>query len=176
MATDQAIVDELLLRKKAGTLKADASDERCKIRPLSNEQITKAESQLGFPLPSLVRRVYSEVANGGFGDSYGLLGLIGGPKNESGFDAIKLLLSFRKPDPDDRFWRWPAGLLPIGHSGCGMYHCVDCKSKRGKIILFEPNPHEDGGSWRDAFFPFSPSFNKLMSDWLEGKDLWGAML
>lgn len=173
--TDESIIGELLRRKKSNTLKADSTDAECKIPPLPVDQIPKAESQLGYILPSLFVRLYTEVANGGFGDSYGLLGLIGGPKNEAGFDVMQLLEELRKPDPDDRFWKWPDGLLPVGHLGCGMYHCVDCKSKRGKIILFEPNPHEEGRSWRDAFFPFSPSLNKLMSDWLDGKDLWEGM-
>jgi hypothetical protein len=173
--TDQSIIDELLRRKKAGTLKADAIDVPCKVRPLAHDQVAEVESLLGYVLPLLLTRMYTEVANGGFGDSYGLLGLIGGPKNEAGFDSARLLKELRKPDPNDRFWKWPDGLLPIGHLGCGMYHCVDSKSKRGKIILFEPNPHEDGCSWRDAFFPFSPSLSKLMSDWLDGNDLWGGM-
>ena len=116
--------------------------------------------------------MYTEVANGGFGDSYGLLGLIGGPKNESGHDAVRLWKEFRKPDPEDELWKWREELLPIGHLGCGMYHCIDCRSKPGRIVLFEPNPHCEGESWEDAFFPFCSSLNRLFSCWLDGGDVW----
>lgn len=33
---------------------------------------------LGFPLPPLLRALYTQLANGGFGPMYGLLGLAGG--------------------------------------------------------------------------------------------------
>ena len=40
--------------------------------------LEEAESRLGFKLPILLRRLYLEVGNGGFGPSYGLLGISGG--------------------------------------------------------------------------------------------------
>jgi cell wall assembly regulator SMI1 len=39
--------------------------------PATEEEVTQAEMQLGFALPSLLRRVYLEVGNGGFGPGYG---------------------------------------------------------------------------------------------------------
>ncbi len=37
-----------------------------------------AEAELGFALPALLRRLYLEVENGGFGPGAGLLGVEGG--------------------------------------------------------------------------------------------------
>ena len=46
--------------------------------PATEEQIRDTEQQLGFPLPPLLRLLYTEVANGGFGPPYGIVGTPGG--------------------------------------------------------------------------------------------------
>jgi hypothetical protein len=45
--------------------------------PVTREAIYDAEQALGFALPELLRRLYEEVGNGGFGPGYGLFGLFG---------------------------------------------------------------------------------------------------
>lgn len=174
MPSDDSLIAELIRRRDSGELRSDMSNAKRLPKPLAVEKIATAEAILALSLPGVLSRIYTTVANGGFGDSYGFLGLMGGPKNEAGLDAIGLWKAFMKPDPSDPRWRWRSYLLPIGHLGCGMYHCVDCRTKNGKIIFFEPNPHEDGDSWSDAFFPFCPSLNKYFSVWLDGGDLWEA--
>jgi len=44
------------------------------------EAVNAAEQAVGFPFPCLLRRLWTEVGNGGFGPGYGLLGLEGGPE------------------------------------------------------------------------------------------------
>jgi len=45
--------------------------------PTATEQpIRETEQQLGFPLPPLLRLLYTQIANGGFGPGTGLLGLL----------------------------------------------------------------------------------------------------
>lgn len=45
--------------------------------PLLDEELRESEEMLGFPLPEFVRRVYTQVGNGGFGPGYcGVLGLL----------------------------------------------------------------------------------------------------
>ena len=138
--------------------------------PVSSDVIAKAEQHLGFRLPASLTEIYTRVGNGGFGPSYGLLGLVGGAVNESGEDAVSLYERFRKLDPDDPHWRWPEGLLPVGHLGCAMYACVDCTSERGPVIWFEPNPHTDGESWDDSFFRLADSMTAWLEAWLDGGD------
>lgn len=43
--------------------------------PASAEEIAEAEKLLGFKLPELLEDLYTQVANGGFGPAYGLLGV-----------------------------------------------------------------------------------------------------
>ena len=44
----------------------------------TESQLADAERRLGFALPPLLRRLYAEVANGGFGPGSGILGVAGG--------------------------------------------------------------------------------------------------
>jgi hypothetical protein len=62
--------------------------------PLTGEQLEEAEARLGFAVPPSLRSLYESVGNGGFGPSYGLLGLSGGAKQEDGYDAIEMLEAY----------------------------------------------------------------------------------
>src|SRR5437764_4002398 len=42
--------------------------------PASEEQLLMTETTLGFPLPPLLRLLYAQIANGGFGPGGGLRG------------------------------------------------------------------------------------------------------
>lgn len=46
--------------------------------PATDAQLKNTEKILGFPLPSFLRTLYQEVANGGFGPGAGLRGAVGG--------------------------------------------------------------------------------------------------
>jgi hypothetical protein len=175
--SDNEIIIELLIRRKQGTLKAetirdDGFGTVCRRKPLDQTSVPTFEQTLGYALPPLLRRMYCEVANGGFGESYGLIGLFGGARDDTNRDVQQLLRDFRKPDKDDPKWKWPDGLIPAFYAGCAMYLCVDCRNSNGRVWLFEPNNHEDGRSWKNSFIPFSPSLGKMMDDWLNREDLW----
>lgn len=177
LRSDDEIINELQHRKMLGTLMAGTvrdvdSDTLCRQKALDEMALSLFEKSLGCRLPPLLRRMYCEVANGGFGESYGLIGLVAGARDDTNRDVQQLFRDFRKPDRNDPKWRWPDGLLPVIHLGCAMYLCIDCLSSNGRVWLFEPNIHEDGRSWKSSFIPFSPSLRKMMDDWLDGKDLW----
>lgn len=46
--------------------------------PATQEHLFAAEAALGFPLPTMLRALYSQVANGGFGPGFGIVGVPGG--------------------------------------------------------------------------------------------------
>src|SRR4028119_998412 len=53
--------------------------------PVATEaEIADAERRLGFPLPLLLRRIYEEVGNGGFGPGGGLIGIDSGYPDSEG--------------------------------------------------------------------------------------------
>lgn len=175
MHTEAEILSELKRRKAAGQLAADDSPREADATPLSDREIADAEHRLGFRLPRMLRAIYGEISNGGFGGAYGWLGLVGGATNECGQDSVTLYELCREADPGDEHWHWPEGLLPICRLGCGMYHCVQCLDEALPVIWFEPNPHADGEPWDDSFFPFSASLREYLSAWLDGVDLWAKL-
>jgi hypothetical protein len=64
-----------------GRLRAKLNDPQkdgFKYPPATEEQLLATEEALGFPLPPVLRALYAEIANGGFGFGYGLRGAIGG--------------------------------------------------------------------------------------------------
>lgn len=46
--------------------------------PATEQQIRETEQQLGFPLPQLLRLLYTQIANGGFGPGFGIIGAVNG--------------------------------------------------------------------------------------------------
>ena len=46
--------------------------------PATEQQLLATEAALGFTLPTALRNLYTQVANGGFGPGFGILGTIGG--------------------------------------------------------------------------------------------------
>jgi hypothetical protein len=80
--------------------------------PASPEAVEEAQVMVGYPLPGLLRRLYLEVGNGGFGPGYGILGVRGGHGDDYGRTAIDL----------DRTWGTPEGLLAICY--LGLWHLL----------------------------------------------------
>src|ERR1044071_3132257 len=101
--TGALIVDASLLKKlrarAADRARAtdDAKRQRARVfPPIDQKTVAAAEKRLGFKLPAPLRVLYTRVGNGGFGPAYGLLGLVGGAKNEERRDAVSVYEVFRK--------------------------------------------------------------------------------
>ena len=125
------------------------------------DAVAGAESRLGFRLPSLLRRLYVEVADGGFGPGYGLFSL--GEHASSGRHAETLVEALDKLSADPR---WSAHLLPLCDWGCANWSCLDCGTDNGAIVTVAgeqdfANTGHTLGSWLGA--------------WLDGVDLWKTM-
>lgn len=146
--------------------------ERLLPKPASLGELDTAERALGLQLPALLRRLYTDIANGGFGPGYGLIGVPpDGATDDLGQNLVSLYTSYRERDPADPHWRWPVGLLPVAHLGCAMYACVDCTVQGSAVIWFEPNPHDDGTPWDECFIPLADSLETWLGGWLDGRDL-----
>jgi hypothetical protein len=91
------------------------------------EGITEAERVIGFPMPPLLRRLYLEVGNGGFGP--GVLGVPGCRYVGAVFEDIADL--YREgPDPSGAI---PAGVVLLHDWGCAMWTLVDFRDPAGPI-------------------------------------------
>ncbi|MGH4035246.1 SMI1/KNR4 family protein [Actinomycetota bacterium Odt1-20B] len=96
--------------------------------PATREAITEAEQVIGFPLPSLLHRLYLDVANGGFGPNEGILGVRGGASQGDWEDLAEIYQ--HGPDPSGRI---PVGLVPVYDWGCAIWSLVDFRDPAGPM-------------------------------------------
>jgi hypothetical protein len=136
--------------------------------------VAKDESRLGFTLPALLKRLYAEIGNGGFGPGYGLIGLTNGVPDDTGSTAPVIYEQFRQARTHEPGWHWPYGLLPICHWGCAILSCVDCADVNFRMHIFDPNAHVSD-DWSDCHFEESLSFESWIRAWASGADLWDQM-
>jgi hypothetical protein len=148
--------------------------------PLVEEEVEESEALLGFPLPSFVRRLYTQVGNGGFGPGYGgVLGLVHGATDESNLNAVERYRGWLEwqPDPGDYAlepdavvvpWEWPRGVLAICHWGCAIYSCIDCNHPDVPVLRFRQDCYHPTVAVRDLMAPASPSFAAWLEAWLAG--------
>lgn len=126
--------------------------------PATIEEVEAAEQELDFKLPNLLREIYTQVANGGFGPGYGLLGLPpDGATDDQGKNIVSLGLAV--PDPNDLTeYTWPDNLLPIFYYGCAIYACLDCTNENGPIFMW------DSGELDKS--PWVASLREWLENWL----------
>jgi hypothetical protein len=131
--------------------------------PATVAVVAEAESRLGFPLPSLLRDVYTLVGNGGFGPAYGLIGLPGG-YTDDGYSIVELYLEFRKYYGA----AWPERLIPINTRGCNIFICADCSQPHTPLIEWHAIASADDLiAWKKCFYPAADSLESWLEDWLK---------
>lgn len=117
---------------------------------VSERALQECEEALGFTLPETLRRIYLEVADGGFGPDSGLLG-IEGHRDADGLGIGQLYSRFRRTG-------WPERLLPICDFGCAAWMCVDAASADERIIVVDA-----GEAWLT-----SHTLPSVLAGWLAG--------
>jgi len=121
--------------------------------------LEKAEAELGFALPPVLRRVYLEVADGGFGPGGGLMSIAG---------ATTAYAMLRKGDVLPRGRSWPERLLPIREVDPG-FDSVDAASPAGRIVAWDPEElREFSGekAWNASFSEIAPSVEAWLEEWV----------
>jgi hypothetical protein len=173
----QGLIHKLKERVRDPERAVDYPLSRTRIAPpVGMRTLAAAERQLGFELPELLRAIYSQVANGGFGPAYGFLGLRGGPTPE-GKTLVPQHQALRRLARANRHWRWPERLLPVCSLGCGMWSCLDCARTRVPVFVFDPNILDDEETdkteavlrWSNAFWHEAASFASWLGDWIEDR-------
>lgn len=158
---DQAYQDDLLQRVavRAGQ---DAAEEGRPLRPpASKADLNQAEAQLGFRLHGLVRRLYGEVADGGFGPEYKLFPLT------KAVSVTRAQAAEGVQDPGEGEQRyWPLEAVAILDWGCAMNAVVDCRSAAGTVLLVDPNAELPDRA--EEWFVDSDSLEAWLESWLSG--------
>jgi hypothetical protein len=130
------------------------------VRPTSLDAVRVAERELGVSFPPLLVRLYTEVADGGFGPGDGLLDL---------GRLVRETRTLRSGDVLPRNREWPPGRLPLVRLDPG-WTCVDASTSR--IVDWDPEDLEErtGKARFDASFSErSPSLEAWMSKWVASK-------
>jgi len=160
-------------RLKEKTTDQDRFEKRKIGKPATMLGLAADETRLGFALPPLLKRLYVELGNGGFGPGYGLIGMSGGIPDDLGCTAPESYLLMRSQDPSEPGWFWPEKLLPICHWGCAILSCVDCASPTFRMRIFDPNVIQSD-DWSEAFFEEAESLERWIGEWAEGANLWDS--
>jgi hypothetical protein len=100
--------------------------------PASLDAVVEAEAIIRHPLPPLLRRLYLEVANGGFGPGLGVLGVRGGEPGPIFADIAELYQE--GPDPTGQI---PDGLVLLYDWGCAIWSLCDFREPSGPMWVSE---------------------------------------
>jgi len=170
-ALDQNLIQRLQARNADRERATGGGTHPRKPVPIVADKALQAtERAIGFKLPELLRAIYLEVGNGGFGPEYGIIGTKGGAKLR-GFTLETCYQDMMKLKKEDSGWRWPKRLLPLADYGCGMWSCVDCDYQKLPMILWDPNNLDADFNGADAQLNWGSSFwnqGRSLRLWLEG--------
>jgi hypothetical protein len=136
-------------------------------RPATPAEVDAAERALGFPIPPLLRRLYTEVGNGGFGPKYGLEGVPTVPPAPGRADIVALYEQYSEPPPETPVFQWPRGLVPLIGGGCLYVECVDCLQPPHAVVLFDGNDCDWERPAAASLKPVAASLVERLETWLE---------
>jgi hypothetical protein len=146
----------------------------------TEDDVRSTEKMLGFPLPPVLRKLYTQVANGGFGPGYGIVGARGGHPSigprmyRTGWRMPERVVASLREHPERYLEsdRSPDGFMQLCHWGCGMFSELDLRA--GHVYLtFAVELHEiadDGESpigWGIQFQ--ASSVEEWLELWLTGE-------
>jgi hypothetical protein len=126
--------------------------------PVTPADLLHAETLLGFALPPLLKRIYLEVGNGGFGPGYGLEPLFTPEGQDVYFEPsiVHTTLEYRGPDYPERF-------LYVSTWGCNINSFIDCATPMYRIV------QSGSGGW--SLTLEAPSLQQWLQSWLDGEPL-----
>jgi hypothetical protein len=153
MMTDDELIDAIRKRIVDPRKRIDVTtvDTPPLCGAASARALDEAEARVGFPLPALVRRIYAEVGNGGFGPSAGLVGVDGGHADVDGRHLSALYAELRAQGLPER-------VLPLADWGGGAWACID---EVGRVVTMD-----EAGATMTRF-----TLASWLEAWVSGVDL-----
>lgn len=132
--------------------------------PAPAEAADELEAALGHPMPTLLRRLYCEVANGGFGVDGEVVALVdtGGPwySDEDSLTDIY----HRGPNVPEEKAIYPPHVMPLVTLGCAIWWFIDLRSPHGQMWGWDPH----GPCERHRLFLERFTLAEWLTDWLQG--------
>jgi hypothetical protein len=128
--------------------------------PASIAALDVAETSVGFAFPPHLRRLYAEVADGGFGPGGGLLAVD---------RAVAIYRDLRSDSPLPRGRTWPERLLPLIDRQPG-YDALEVDT--GRVVGWDPEgltEYAAPNAWQRSFSEVSPSLEAWLGEWLDAR-------
>jgi hypothetical protein len=125
--------------------------------PADDATLEAVEAVLRLTLPVAMRRVYAEVADGGFGPGFGLLPLA---------RVVKEYGELRRPGMMPRGREWPSDLLPVVSPDPG-WDCIEAST--GRVVAWDPEELSERSSearFQASFSEVAPSVEAWLDEWL----------
>jgi len=131
--------------------------------PATPVAVRAAEEAVGFRFPTLLGRLWTEVANGGFGPGGGIFGVEGGWEEER--VALTIAPFYLDAKRHNGFGlSWPEKLVPICYWGGDDYSAIDCTTTEGDVVdLLESK------RWRPKRKKLT--FTQWVEAWVNGVEL-----
>ncbi|MFJ2263517.1 hypothetical protein ACIOKD_35340 [Streptomyces sp. NPDC087844] len=150
--TDDELLDQIRAEAAPGDQPA----------PGSAEAVAEVEAAVGHPMPALLKRIYLEVADGGFGRWGEALSLTDTTYQFS--DSPRLVEAYLTG------WRdkpgHPASVVPLLEWGCAIWSFVDFSTSDGRMWAWDPNQR----CLEHALFPEGVTLAERLAGWLDGRD------
>ncbi|MGW0169170.1 SMI1/KNR4 family protein [Streptomyces sp. NPDC003343] len=143
--------------------------------PVTLAELEHAESRIGRQLPGVLRRVYTEVANGGFGPDSGLASLTDG--NRTPGHPIDWPSAVRDHERG-HVQGMPTSWLYLTSGGCSMEWYVSLLAIDNPVLLY------DSGGWdptwgqrpHDGLRHATASLRQWLWTWANGGNVWDEVL
>jgi hypothetical protein len=130
--------------------------------PAPPELVAELEALVGHPMPRLLKRIYLEVADGGFGRWGNALSFTDEDYRFS--EAGPLIQTYRR-------WamtpNYPTPVVPLLTWGCAIWSFVDFSSPEGRMWGWDPNVRRCP---RHKLFREDATLAERLVDWLDGRD------
>lgn len=134
---------------------------------LSIKDIEKFEQEIGYPLPELLKQLFLQIGNGGFGPGYGLFPLIS--------DKEENMLNFSQDFVDCQFDFWKTSHIPLVHWGCGIYTFMDLDQPEAQLQVFDGNNYDEEDPQFNGVFNIPHNLESFLQAWVDDVDLWKQM-
>jgi hypothetical protein len=139
---------------------------------ISPDELASVEHQLGFALPTMVRRLATEVADGGYGPAWGINRL----KHPEGmpfgpwYDVEMSVESWHRLYHDKaecpQLEGYPERFIRYCEVGCNISICVDCTTDVARLFMDDPNLGDDPTKF---LVPMEQTLDVWLQEWLDRK-------
>ncbi|MET7290126.1 hypothetical protein [Streptomyces sp. NPDC005573] len=143
--------------------------------PITPSEVEAAEYIVGRPLPTLLRRVYTEVGDGGFGPDGGLASVTEGRRAPG--SLIDWPCSVRM-HARNRAEGLPPSWLYLTSGGCTMQWHLSLLAADNPVLLYDTDGWEPswGENPHDGLRHATPSLRQWLRTWADGGNVWAQAL